>query len=260
MGKTEHPLEARPTVRRRGVSYPESDGKPLGETGVHLNVTFLALELLRRHYGPHARVAVLSNMFIYYQEGDPKKVVCPDIFVVPGVRGDTMRRTFKLWLEGKAPQAVIEMTSKKTRKEDLGKKHEIYQDVLKVREYFLFDPLGEYLEPSLQGFRLVAGRYERIESDDSGLFSQVLSLRLERDEADLRFFDPVKGIRVPTGSELQQAVRAAEAALESAEAARQDAEAARRREAEARVEAEAEVEKLRHEIEELRGRMTGDGR
>src|SRR3954454_19995503 len=186
MRKTDTSLEVRPTVRDgRGVKYPESDGKPMGETGVHVNVTFLALELLRRHYGPYARVAVLSNMFIYYKEGEPKKVVCPDIFVVPGVPRNTMRRTYQLWLEGERPEAVIEMTSKKTRKEDLGKKFEVDRDELKVREYFLFDPLGEYLSPSLQGFRLVEGVYVPIVPDATGIFSEVLGLRLERDEADL---------------------------------------------------------------------------
>jgi Uma2 family endonuclease len=255
MRKIDPSLSDRPTVRdgRGVVRYPESDGKPMGETGVHVNVIFLALELLRRHYGVNSRVAVLSNMFLYYEEGDPRKVVCPDLFVVPGVPRNTMRRTYKLWIEGKAPEAVIEFTSKKTRKEDMGRKFELYRDVLRVREYFLFDPLGEYLEPSLQGFRLVEERYVPIDWDGSGLFCEVLGLRLERDESDLRFFDPMKGKRVPTGQELEVAAR-------EAEAARVDAEAARGREAEARMAAQAEVERLRREMDDLRGRLAGDDR
>ena len=38
----------------------------------------------------------------------------------PNVPRDTHRRTFKVWQEGKGPDLVIEITSKKTRKEDLG--------------------------------------------------------------------------------------------------------------------------------------------
>jgi hypothetical protein len=87
----------------------------MGETGVHVNVTIAVLGMLRWHYRPHSRVAVLANMFLYYEEGDPRKVVCPDVFVTLNVPRHTMRRTFKTWLEGKGPDAIIEITSKKTR-------------------------------------------------------------------------------------------------------------------------------------------------
>jgi Uma2 family endonuclease len=225
----------------------------MGETGVHVNVTFAVLGMLRWHYRPHSRVAVLANMFLYYKEGDPKKVICPDVFVTLDVPRNTMRRTYKTWLEGKGPDVVIEITSKKTRKEDLGKKFDVYREVLRVPEYFLFDPLEEYLEPSLQGFRLIEGQYRQIAWDGSGPSSEVLGLRLERDEADLRFFNPVLGRRIPTGEELGEAA-------ESAEAARNDAQAENerlRREAEQeRREAQAETERLRLEIEDLRRRHT----
>ena len=57
---------------------------------------------------------------------------------------------------------MIEVTSPSTRKEDLVHKRRIYQDEIKVAEYFLFDPRSEYLNPSLQGHRLSGGRYEPI--------------------------------------------------------------------------------------------------
>ena len=82
------------------------------------------------------RVAVLANMFLYYEEGDPRKVVCPDVFVTLNVPSNTIRRTFKVWEEGKAPDLVIEITSKKTRKEDLQKKPNLYRDVLKFGSTF----------------------------------------------------------------------------------------------------------------------------
>ena len=228
-------LSAGPTVRGgRGIKYPESDGKPMGETGVHVNVMLAVLDMLRRHYAENSRVAVLANMFLYYEEGDPRKVVCPDVFVTLNVPSNTIRRTFKVWEEGKAPDLVIEITSKKTRKEDLQKKPNLYRDVLKVREYFLFDPLEEYLEPSLQGFRLVQGHFEPIAWHAAGLLSEVLGLRLERDGMDLRFFNPATGRRILTGEELGKAAKAAE---------------------EARVEAQAEVERLRRENELLRRRL-----
>src|SRR5271157_853242 len=235
MKAMDNSLSTGPTVRGgRGIKYPESDGKPMGETGVHVEVMLAVLAMLRRHYSGNDRVAVLANMFLYYEEGDPRKVVCPDVFVTLNVPRNTIRRTFKVWEEGKGPDLVIEITSKKTRKEDLQKKPNLYRDVLKVREYFLFDPLEEYLEPSLQGFRLVQGHLEPIAWHAAGLLSEVLGLRLERDGMDLRFFNPATGRRIPTGEELGKAAKAAE---------------------EARVEAQAEVERLRRENEVLRRRL-----
>jgi len=36
---------------------------------------------------------------------------------------------------------------------------------LGVREYFIFDPLGDYLSPPLRGYRLVGDEYIRMEGD-----------------------------------------------------------------------------------------------
>jgi Uma2 family endonuclease len=226
----------------------------MGETGVHVQVMLAILEILQRHFENDDKLAVHANLFLYYEEGNPKKVVCPDVFVSRGVNRNAWRRTYRVWQEGKGPDVVIEVTSKKTRKEDLGKKLELYRDVLRVREYFLFDPLEEYLEPSVQGFRLVEGRYEPIAPDPSGMISEVLGLRLERAEADLRFFDLARGQRIPTPGELASAARQVQAALEESEAARQDAEAAKRGETAARQKAEAEVQRLLAELEALRNR------
>ena len=186
----------------------------MGETGVHVNAIVAVLGMLRRHFAENPRVAVLGNMFICYEEGDPRKVVCPDIFVTLDVPPNTIRRTFKTWEEGKGPDVVIEITSRKTRNVDLQKKPIIYRDILKVREYFLFDPLEEYLEPSLQGFRLALGQYQPIPWSAAGLQSDVLGLRLERDGMDLRFFNHATGLRIATDEELRRAANAAEVEIE----------------------------------------------
>ena len=91
---------------------------------------------------------------------------------------------------------VIEITSKTTRREDQNKKLTIYRDILKVLEYFQFDPTQDYLRPPLQGFRLEGGEYVRIEPVDDRLPSEVLGLHLERDGRELRLYDPVMGVAV----------------------------------------------------------------
>jgi len=85
------------------IEYPESDGKPMGETDLHRDWMVRILEILRYRYRQQ-RVYVASDLIVYYEEGDPTRSVVPDDFVVmdcdPG-----RRRTFKTWEEGIEGQA-----------------------------------------------------------------------------------------------------------------------------------------------------------
>src|SRR2546426_1008876 len=65
-----------------------------------------------------------------------------------------------------------------------------YADDLKVPEYFLFDPKGEWIKTKLRGFRLRDGEYEEIEAVDGRLPSKVLGLHLEAVGDELRLWDP----------------------------------------------------------------------
>jgi hypothetical protein len=88
------------------------------------------------------------------------------------------------------------------------KKFELYRDVLKVSEYFLFDPRADYLKPVLQGFRLVGDQYVGIEPIAARLPSQILGMHLESDSQQLRLFDPATGTRVMTRLEALEAAEA----------------------------------------------------
>jgi hypothetical protein len=136
-----------------------------------------------------------------------------------------------------------------------------------VREYFLFDPLGDYLQPALQGHRLRQGVYRPIRPQAGRLPSQVLGLHLEGSGRELRLYDPAAGCWLPTSQERVAGAEAArqqtETALEQSEAARQQAEAARQQaettleQAEAaRQQSEIENERLRQELDELRRRLS----
>jgi Uma2 family endonuclease len=230
-----------------GIEYPSSDGKPMGETGTHARVAMWTIfGALYLHFLREPKVAVHGNLFVYYVQGDAKKCVCPDVFVAFGAENNPDRRSYKVWKEGKAPDVVFEVTSKKTRKQDLGNKFEIYRDVLKVREYFLFDPFEEYLDPSLQGYRLVAGQYEPILLVPGGLSSDVLGFGLQRRGEELRFYNPGTGKLLPLGPDLELALREAEVSLREEEVTRR--------------ELELEIERLRRENEGLRRRpVEGQG-
>ncbi|MEZ4441385.1 MAG: Uma2 family endonuclease [Polyangiaceae bacterium] len=176
-----HPMSVLPQEQ---VFYPESDGEPMGETDVHRDETAACIDMLRWALRSEPHIYVAGDNFLYYEEGNPKAVVSPDVYIVRGVPGH-QRRIYQLWKEqGHAPCFVMEMTSRSTWLEDHGNKKAIYA-VLGVREYFLFDPEGVSLHPALQGYRLGDdGDYHRLEPDADGVFeAQTLGLELWLDDA-----------------------------------------------------------------------------
>jgi Uma2 family endonuclease len=180
--------------------YPTSDGKPMAETDWHRDLMLVLIQVLKAFYARDPRVYVSGNLLIFYVPGNRRKPLAPDVFVVKGVPKHD-RPNYLLWEEGKGPDVVIELTSSSTRSEDVKRKFRLYQDALKVPEYFLFDPLGDYLDPPLQGYRLRKGLYEPIRVVKGRLPSQVLGLHLERNGKELRLYDPAAGQWLPTPEE-----------------------------------------------------------
>jgi Uma2 family endonuclease len=215
--------------RRPRVVYPTSDGKPVAETELHFREIFAMVQMLDRIFDGRSDAYVAGNNFLYYEEGNPSACFSPDVYVVFGV-SKKVRDTFKVWKEGgHVPSFVLELTSKSTKDEDLGDKKRKCER-LKVREYFMFDPRGDYLVPSLRGFRLKGSAYAEIEPDELGrLFSDVLNHKLDVcDVTHLGLYDSITGVRLPRLEELAQ------------------------READARRAAEEENERLKAELKRLK--------
>ena len=237
-------------VAPRVIEYPSSDGKPMAETPVHRDVMIDAIQILKRRYASRSDVYVSGDMLMYYEEGNPRKSVAPDVFVVLGASRDEDRDTYLLWREPKAPDFVLEVTSKSTRRNDRVTKHTLYES-LGVAEYFLYDPKAEYLNPPLQGFGLRRGRYVPLEAMQlpdraPALYSEVLGLSLHARGRALRLHDPATGEDLLTPEE------------ESA--ARRDAEARADRESSARRAVEAENAALRARLRELEHAARASGR
>ena len=197
------------------VHYPESDGKPMGETDEHRDQMVRHIELLR-HYYLGQRVYVSGDLLVYYEQGNPKRFVVPDAFVVKGI-DPKKRRIYKIWVEGKAPDVIIETTSRKTRRKDTTEKPVLYAQ-LGVKEFFMFDPEQDYLDPALQGRRLANGSYEPIKPDETGsLVSEELGLKLRLEEGVVELYRLDTGERLLTAEERSaratEAQRAAEAEL-----------------------------------------------
>ena len=185
----------------REIEYPTTDGKPMAETQLHMADMIDTIQVLQDRFADRPNVYVWGNLLLYYEEGNPRKHVSPDVLVARNVPKDPPRENYLVWKEGKAPDFVAEITSKSTRQEDKKKKFAIYRDILKVSEYFLFDPTEDYLDPPLQGFRLFRGNYVPIKAVAGRLPSRVLGLHLEHDGKTLRLFDPATGLRLPTRQE-----------------------------------------------------------
>jgi Uma2 family endonuclease len=219
------------TLPAAEILYPESDGKPMGETDLHrywMNRIYDLLTL--RLTGQRAYVG--CDLLVYYTEARPIDYCVPDVFVAIGAKPG-FRRTYKTWAEGQPPTVVFEVTSASTRREDEVFKPQTYTQ-MGVEEYFLYDPTADYLKPPLIGYRLAGADRGKIAADEGGaLHCVTLGLKLSLHETNLILADAA------TGRQLLTEAEAAEA--------RADEEAHRRELA------EAEIRRLQAEIEKLRG-------
>ena len=241
------PLPQRPGKARRFVSpkpqrakgappavvhYPVSDGKPMSESDLHADVSHDLRAVLKVRHIDRPDAYVGGNCFMYPEEGKPKVFVSPDLFVAYGVPEGPPRDVWQVWVEGKVPDFILEVTSRSTRKEDERRKKDFYEGY-GVPEYWQFDPTGDYLDPILKGRALDAdGRYRELELEDrdGGLcgFSEVLGLDLRLEEGRLRFFDPKRGEYLLTPVEQHEALEERDRALEAAEARVRELERQRR--------------------------------
>ena len=228
----------------------------MAENDAQLTAILYGIDALREHYRDRKDVYVSGDLLMYYEEGDPKVSVAPDVFVVFGVE-DRVRRHYLVWEEGKGPDFVLEVASKSTWREALGPKRKVYAR-LGVKEYWLYDPTGEYLTPVLQGIRLAGSAYVRqlaVTSPDGALMlhSETLGLELRAKDGEMRFRDPATGRILLSYQEEAAARRTAESHAEREAAARREAESRAEQESIARRAAEARVAELEALLRERNG-------
>lgn len=221
----------------------DEDFQPMPEGDKQRRNLSYTTEALRLWFEAQANVYVSGNLFIRYMDNNIEKRIAPDTFVVFGMSKED-RVSYKIYEEGeKAPDFVLEITSKGTVTKDREQNPLIYRD-LGVKEYFQYDPTGEYLKPtSLQGVRLEQGKYEAIAvsvlpDDILSLHSEVLGLDLHLyPDRGFRFYDPISNQVLLSYDE--------------AERARFQAELERSFEQQARLQAEAIADQERQQKEKL---------
>ena len=204
------------------IDYPSSDGRPMADNDWQRAAMLYAIGTLQARYAHRRDVYVSGDLLMYYEEGNPRASVAPDVFVVFGAEA-RKRMVYKLWEEPKAPDFVLEVASPRTWADDEGPKAALYER-LGVREYFQHDPMGGLLAQRLRGRRLGARGYEPqpvMESLDGTLMLRSDTLGLDlivgRD-GELRFRDPATGQLLLGHQEEAAARREAEAARRATEA------------------------------------------
>ena len=242
------------------VVYPESDGEPMAETEKHRKAMVDIIDTIERHFRHVPDVHVSGNLLLYYEEGNPRKSVSPDVFMVRGLSKKDLR-VYKTWEQPPTLDFVLELASPSTFRRDFNEKKELYAKVLRVQEYCIYDPYHE-IDPPFIGFRLVGDAYEEIPFVEGRLPLEVLGLELGEHEGVLRLYDPVTASWLHTSAERADVAesRAAQEAhaRERAESraaqeahARQMAESRAAQEAHARQEIEAELAKAREALKRL---------
>lgn len=178
-----------------------SDEPPL-ESDLHLQQIILLLECLNWWWRDRTDFYTSANSTIYFSDKQLKSrdFRGPDFFVVLGVERRP-RKSWVVWAEdGKTPNVIVEILSDSTSNVDRGLKKQLYQDVLKVYDYFWFDP--DTLE--FAGFSLVGGHYQPIQPNEQGwLWSEQLQLFLGIHNNKLRYFTPESQL-VPSPAEAAQ--------------------------------------------------------
>ena len=226
-------LKAKPTIY-----YPETDHQPMPDAEYQAPIYRKVVSTLEFHINKIPGAHVNGNVFLYYEEGNPRKTIAPDCYVVFDLTPKAVQSlspppqgydTYLLWEVGKPPEFVLEIGSPSTKRSDLTVKRAVYASI-GVSEYWRYDERGGafYGEP-LVGESLVDGEYQRLPMRDDAnggvwAYSKALNLVLGWDDGELRFWDPVAQERLLSHSEEHDARLATERRAAKARAARQAAE------------------------------------
>ena len=213
---------------------------------------------LRQHFGNPETTLITGE---HYLSVRPTRnltgVRYPDLLIAFNADPAAYRRSnaYVISEQGKPPDFVLEIASRRTGREDAGDKRDDYA-ALGIPEYWRFDETetGRWHGTRLAGDRLAGGRYRPVTIEqlaDGSLqgHSQVLNLNLRWERGQLGWYDPATGRHILTYDD--QRARA-DIAEDRADIAEDRADIA---EAQADVaEARADREEARADREEARAR------
>ncbi len=237
------------------VLHPE-EGDHIVQTEAHDWDRVYLKEVFRARLDDNPTAAVLADCGVDWNIPNVRHL-CPDIAVFFNVKRHIDWNIFDVAAEGARPVLVLEVTSRSTRKNDLGAKVEFYHRA-KVPLYVIADAVGRGAKRRI---KLIGYQYERktykpiLPGEDGRIYLEPVRLWLgitrDRQAGFLRLacFDPDTGVELGDYTAVSQALVEARA-LAEAEHRRAEAEA------QARAEAEARIRELEAELKRSRGRRS----
>ena len=170
------------------VFYPDTDESIMPEGILHFLLSVNLASMLMTFFSKREDVKVFGNCMLYYEKGNRRKVISPDLMVCFGLK-ETPTRVYKLWETKVVPSVVIEFASETTWLNDVSTKLALYQK-LGVKEYYIFDVEYNNLPESLLVYRLIDDELQQIAVENKRISSDSLGLELVDTGKTLRFFNP----------------------------------------------------------------------
>lgn len=191
------------------ADLPCDDGVPM-ETARHKAQMDLLIDGLLPWLSEREDGFVGGNMFVYYSLAQVRNqdFKGPDFFVVLGVpKGE--RKSWVVWEEGKAPDVVIELLSDSTASADKLEKKLIYQNQMRVSDYFWYDPFNP---DDWVGFSIRQSAYHPLElNDHQQMVSAAIGLALQRWQGTYKGIEAtwlrwasLEGVLLPTPEEQER--------------------------------------------------------
>ena len=173
------------------VQYPESDGRFLPENPLQAHAIISVRNDLDLHLRHVPNAVLEGNQFIYYRRGDKKKCVAPDVYVLLD-HVWKCRSPYRIWIEGRAPDFVLEVISPESEIRNRVDKKALYSE-LGVQEYFVFQPDEAWPGERLVGYRLWGEQYVELRPDPHS--GPERELRSETLGVALRIAGPLLRVR-----------------------------------------------------------------
>jgi Uma2 family endonuclease len=249
------PEQPLPTMYDLPSEHPEDAGLP---DEFHRFQADLLCRTFQPATYPIERVFVASDLNLYYDARNRNYYKRPDWFGVVDVprKVDAGRLSFVRWQENQSPIIVVELLSPSTLEEDQGEtergctppsKWEVYESILRVPYYVLFDRLtSNFRMFELQGTAYQELFQERLWMGALGIGLGVWQGRFDEEERLwLRWYD-AEGHWIPIAEERVQVER------QRATQAEQQAQQERQRATQAEQEAEQERQRAALLAERLR--------
>ena len=220
--------------------------------------------LLYEYFADRPDVYIGGGGFVMYNAEDGNERIAPDCYIafdVDVARIEEMAN-FWVWRVGKVPDFVMEMASRSTAANDMGRKRDLYES-LEIAEYWRLDPTGgELYGQPITGERLINGFYEPYEiqiREDGSVRSdsELLGSRFYWDaDGGFDILDPETDMTINQAVVERNARLASDALADVADMRAGEEREARLAEQAARQAAEAEARALREELERLRRRAS----